>query len=89
MLPARSLVPISAATLNDAVNIDIKGPWTNIYIKSLLTFSQLNSLMGAKALKLMLESLRMVENNREMPLRDYRDVLGYRKRVPPKRTFAR
>ena len=45
--------------------------------------------MGAKALKLMLESLRMVENNREMPLRDYRDVLGYRKRVPPKRTFAR
>ena len=61
-------VPISAATLNDAVNIDIKGPWTNIDINSSLTFSQLNSLTGVKAVKLTLESLRTVENNREKPL---------------------
>ncbi len=82
-------VPISVATLNDTVNIDIKGPWTNIHINSSLTFNQLNSLTGVKAVKLTLESLRTVENNREKPLRDYRDVVGYRKRVPLKCTFAR
>ena len=83
-----SCVPISAATSNDTMNID-KGPWTNIDINSSLTFSQLNSLTGVKAVKLTLESLRTFEYNREKPLRDYRDVLGYRKRLPPKRTFAR
>ncbi|CAB3981828.1 Hypothetical predicted protein [Paramuricea clavata] len=68
-----------------------KGPWTNIDINSTLTFSQFNSLTytGEKAVKLTLESLRTFEYNREKPLRDYRDVLqGYRKRLPPKRTFA-
>ena len=48
-------VPTSAATLNDAINID-KGPWTNIDINSSLTFGQLRSLTGVKVVKLVLEN---------------------------------
>lgn len=81
-------VPTSAATSNDAINID-KGPWTNIDINSSLTFGQLRSLTGVKVVKLVLENLRTFEPDREKPLRDYRDVLGYRKKAPPKRTLAR
>ena len=74
--------------VTDAINID-KGPWTNIDINSSLTFGQLRSLTGVKVVKLVLENLQMVEPDREKPLRDYRNVLRYQKKAPPKCTLAR